>query len=446
MQVIAHYNPCMVVGSPRAGGCTPLTPAATHRTPPTEKLKIMKQQTSIHVQPVKGGSEQHNKREKELDYIRPELSHLNEYWEKDTQTDRLENIKSRYLKSTGQKMQAKATPIREAVVVIKSETTMEDLKKLSNAYRQRFGIDTFQIAIHKDEGYPKGEWKPNLHAHLVFDWTNQETGKSLKLNRQDMVEMQTITAEVLQMDRGVSSDKQHLTAQQYKSFAEEAKLKQLEEEKARKEKQMKDELERFKVAKARKEAAIETAKTLSEGVKGIFGQSSKDKEIKALRKQINDLNKEIFTLKSEQIGRLGSATQKINKAYQEGFSKAYEEVYKLQNQLKKTKEQAADAQKYRADIEKFQSIPIIARCINAIRNYVRHINGHFDAEDKRLLSFIMQGDEDAAEKLKDAAYYGCGIIGQYQYGTKWDQAERELRNIANGVREEEIQRNRGLRR
>ena len=97
----------------------------------------MKQQTSIHVQPVKGGSEQHNKREKELNYIRPELSHLNEYWEKDTQTDRLENIKSRYLKSTGQKMQSKATPIREAVVVIKSETTMEDLKKLSDAYLEK---------------------------------------------------------------------------------------------------------------------------------------------------------------------------------------------------------------------------------------------------------------------------------------------------------------------
>ena len=97
----------------------PLDPCCHSRTPPTEKLKIMKQQTSIHVQPVKGGSEQHNKKEKELDYIRPELSHLNEYWEKDTQTDRLENVKSRYLKSTGQKMQAKATPIREAVVVTK---------------------------------------------------------------------------------------------------------------------------------------------------------------------------------------------------------------------------------------------------------------------------------------------------------------------------------------
>lgn len=159
-----------------------------------------------------------------------------------------------------------------------------------------------------------------------------------------MVEMQTITAEVLQMDRGVSSDKQHLTAQQYKSFAEEAKLKQLEEERVRKEKQMKEELERFKVAKARKEAAIEAAKTLSEGVKGLFGQSSKDKQIKALKTQLNTQEKEIFNLKAEQIGQLGSATQKIDKAYQEGFSKAYEEVYKLQAQLKKTKEQAADAQ------------------------------------------------------------------------------------------------------
>lgn len=256
-------------------------------------------QTSIHVQPVKGGSEQHNKREKELDYVRKDLSHLNEYWEKDTQTDRLENIKSRYLQSTGQKMQAKATPIREAVVVIKSETTMEDLKRLSVAYRQRFGIDTFQIAIHKDEGYPKGEWKPNLHAHLVFDWTNQQTGKSLKLNRQDMVEMQTITAEVLQMDRGVSSDKQHLSAIQYKNIAEQVKLRQIEDEREKKAKQMQEELERFKVAKARKEAAIETAKTLSEGIKGIFGQSSKDKQIKALKTQNNSLREEIKALQAK---------------------------------------------------------------------------------------------------------------------------------------------------
>lgn len=44
------------------------------------------------------------------------------------------------------------------------------------------------------------------------------------------------------------------------------------------------------------------------------------------------------------------------------------------------------------------------------------------------------------------AYSFGGAICQYQYSSKWDQAERELRNIANGVREGEQQRNRGLRR
>lgn len=369
----------------------------------------MKQQTSIHVQPVKGGSEQHNKREKELDYIRPELSHLNEYWEKDTQTARLENIKSRYLKSTGQKMQAKATPIREAVVVIKSETTMEDLKKLSNAYRQRFGIDTFQIAIHKDEGYPKGEWKPNLHAHLVFDWTNQETGKSLKLNRQDMVEMQTITAEVLQMDRGVSSDKQHLTAQQYKSFAEEAKLKQLEEEKARKEKQMKDELERFKVTKARKEAAIETAKTLSEGVKGIFGQSSKDKEIKALRKQINDLQQLQINSKAQSIQTIGKIQQEAQKAVnakEREYSAALADARRQRDEAyKQTKisSQSIKTQKKRGDMLQdivFSLWEAAVDAVNVLCRYLSlpHLNVDFSREDIAKIEKAMRGASSIEER------------------------------------------------
>ena len=369
----------------------------------------MKQQTSIHVQPVKGGSEEHNKREKELDYIRPELSHLNEYWEKDTQTDRLENIKSRYLKSTGQKMQSKATPIREAVVVIKSETTMEDLKRLSDAYRQRFGIDTFQIAIHKDEGYPKGEWKPNLHAHLVFDWTDQETGKSLKLKRQDMVEMQTITAEVLQMDRGVSSDKQHLTAQQYKSFAEEAKLKQLEEERVRKEKQMKEELERFKVAKARKEAAIETAKTLSEGVKGIFGQSSKDKEIKALRKQINDLQQLQINSKAQSIQTIGQIQQEAQKAVnakEREYSAALADARRQRDEAyKQTKisSQSIKTQKKRGDMLQdivFSLWEAAVDAVNVLCRYLSlpHLNVDFSREDIAKIEKAMRGASSIEER------------------------------------------------
>ena len=185
---------------------------------------IPMQATSINVQAVKGGSEQHNQRLKELDYVRSELSHLNEYWESDTQSSRLSQIKERYHESTGQRMQSKATPIREGVVVVHQGTTMEDLKRLGKAYEERFGIKVFQIALHKDEGYMHSkEWKSNLHAHLVFDWTD-EKGKTIKLNRADMVAMQSLTAEVLGMDRGVASDKKHLSSLQFKVDAEEKRL------------------------------------------------------------------------------------------------------------------------------------------------------------------------------------------------------------------------------
>ena len=51
-------------------------------------------------------------------------------------------------------------------------------------------------------------WKPNLHAHIVFDWYDHSTGKSIKTTSLDAIEMQTICAEVLGMERGVSSEKE----------------------------------------------------------------------------------------------------------------------------------------------------------------------------------------------------------------------------------------------
>ena len=187
-------------------------------------------QTSIHFQAVKGGSEEHNKRTKKLDYVHHELSSQNDYWQSDTQEARLAFVTQNAKAKTGRKMQAKATPIREAVVVIEDTTTMDDLKKLAKRFNDRFGIDVFQIAIHMDEGYKKSKdgIKLNLHAHLVADWTDHESGKSLKLNRNDMAEMQTICAEVLGMERGKSSEKQHLSAIQYKIAAEEQRAEAIE--------------------------------------------------------------------------------------------------------------------------------------------------------------------------------------------------------------------------
>lgn len=187
--------------------------------------------TSINIQPMKAGSERHNLRHKELSYIRKDLSHLNESWfdpryEGKSMNEVREDIAHRYKTAVGQKMQKTAQPLREAVVVIGDSTTMEQLRQLATAMERQFGIKTMQIHIHRDEGHStahpsqKGEeWKPNLHAHLCLDWT-KPNGKSLALNQLHMSQLQTMTAEILGMERGVSSDVKHLNAVQYKNKKE----------------------------------------------------------------------------------------------------------------------------------------------------------------------------------------------------------------------------------
>ena len=187
--------------------------------------------TCIRIEACKTEScERHNRREKELTYVRSDLTRMNESWEIATISDRLASIKATYKKTTGQNMQRKATPIREGVVVISPSTTMADLRKLAENIEKKWGIKTIQIHIHRDEGHKdQGTWKPNLHAHMIFDWT-QSNGKSIKLNCKDMSELQTICADTLHMERGVSSDQKHLSAIQYKTEVKSKEIESLEKE------------------------------------------------------------------------------------------------------------------------------------------------------------------------------------------------------------------------
>lgn len=84
--------------------------------------------------------------------------------------------------------------------------------------------------------------------------------------------------------------------------------------------------------------------------------------------------------------------------------------------------------------------------IDAIRTFVFKIRYTFSEEEKENIYKALDGKEENAPALRELAYSFGGAICQNQYSSKWDQAERELRNIANGIREEEQQRNRGLRR
>ena len=353
----------------------------------------MAKQTSVNVQPVKGGSEEHNKREKQLDYVRKDLSHLNQYWESDTQANRLVNIKALYQSKTGQKMQAKATPIREGVVVIQESTTMEDLHRLADAYRDRLGIEVFQIAIHRDEGYQHSkEWKPNLHAHLVFDWTDHNTGKSVKLNRQKMAEMQTITAEVLGMERGKSSENKHLSAMQYKAEAEAQRAEQLQEQVAE-----------LNVTKAAKEEAINTIKTVGKYVVDAVTGTKR-----SLQERIKQLEAELPTEreKGRQEGGkqvlqaiLSAAHLKLEDLTPENIGKRwrlwFDKAKSLEQEVKQLKE-AAEAQKEAAYWAK-----------------INFGNERYREGSKGSQTRIKGLEEDVAELIREYAHGDPDVLRHY---------------------------------
>ena len=87
-----------------------------------------------------GSSERHNLRSKELDYIRPELTHRNEQWVECSIAEVHRDITEKYKEATGQGLQKKATPIREGVIVISEETTIQQLQDLAEKLEERFGI------------------------------------------------------------------------------------------------------------------------------------------------------------------------------------------------------------------------------------------------------------------------------------------------------------------
>jgi ABC-type enterochelin transport system substrate-binding protein len=150
------------------------------------------------------------------------VNHCNSSWEQSKISDRLKEIKAHCIDKSGRKLQKNAEPIREAVVNIKSTTTMADLRRLSDTLQKELKIEAFQIHIHRDEGKSRNEL--NHHAHIVFDWQDKDKGTTIKFNKQGLSQMQNIVSDVLKMERGVTSDKTHLKALQYKNQQEAEKL------------------------------------------------------------------------------------------------------------------------------------------------------------------------------------------------------------------------------
>lgn len=223
------------------------------------------QKTSFNICSVSvakyGSAYQHQKPEHRatLNYIHSERTAMNESWHREYQANGHPKTLRNYLADTkkivkaktGRAMQAKAEDnvIGEAVVVIDEQTTMEDLQKLGKAMEQRYGWTCVQIYIHRDEGYlgertedmKHREGKYNLHAHMFFITTNLATGKSWKRQRGEGSVMQDITAQTLDLTRGVRKSeqtkevKETLNVIEYKAMQEEIRLQTLKEKTAQEE-------------------------------------------------------------------------------------------------------------------------------------------------------------------------------------------------------------------
>ncbi len=247
---------------------------------------------SEHIKPCNiSQSERHNRRDADyiaslnpaMLYIRKDLAHLNEVYVAPDMVgvslqQHYDDIRIMVKQKTGRAMQEKdvkftdkkgkqrvrqgCSPIREGVVNIKPDTTMEDLLRYAERVHERWGIRALQIHIHKDEGHyevmeqreqcqanlniaesrqnsaePDTEdpasWEPNYHAHIIWDWMDHDTGKSFKLNAEDMSAIQDLVAETLDMQRGQKKSEtgiDHLERNDFIILKQENKKKQLQEE------------------------------------------------------------------------------------------------------------------------------------------------------------------------------------------------------------------------
>ena len=377
----------------------------------------MATKSSIHIKPCNiTSSEAHNRRTPEYMrnigdskiYIVPELSADNEQWINPSfgnvalQTI-YDNIKRMVKEKTGRAMQEKererkgkngkiikvagCSPIREGVLLFKVDTTLNDLRRFCDKCNQRWGITAMQIFMHKDEGHwlsgePDADdkesfqigdrwFKPNYHAHIVFDWMNHDTGKSCKLNDDDMMEMQTLASEILLMERGqfkTETGKEHLERNDYILEKQKSELLRIDAVRRYKE---------FQVELAEQEVQEAEAKT--QALRNEAQKKEKQSEMldKAITEKRSKLNKE----KGNQL--LGAVAD-----WATGKSKALKgDIEDLKHDLAEAHEAIAEEHKKTQEvITQFETYKLQAtrQLDMAVRNITSQKNEEIDRLKQRI--------------------------------------------------------------
>ena len=426
---------------------------------------------SEHIKPCNiAQSERHNRRDADyiaslnpaMLYIRKDLAHLNEVYvapdmEGVSLKQHYEDIRIMVKQKTGRAMQEKdvkftdkkgkqrvrqgCSPIREGVVNIKPDTTMEDLLRYAERVHERWGIRALQIHIHKDEGHYENtvdpaSWEQNYHAHIIWDWMDHNTGKSFKLNAEDMSAIQDLVAETLDMQRGQKKSEtgiDHLERNDFIIQKQENKKKQLQEEakKAIAEKEEADaevEAAKTEVADLWKEHDYLTSANRTK----VERSNRLDLDIRNKTNCSQALDDAIDAKKQEVAGLSAKADEKLR------------DFYTKRGNWQDPMFFAMSAYIYRID-EGLQF------CIKAIQDYAysgfggrggKHGDIFWDNESYAIKQYLKMFSDLASATLKQVAdwfVWLAGTLGRFN-ANELRRADHEVHDIADGRYDGRIQK------
>ena len=307
----------------------------------------MGKKTSKHFRAAAICADRHNRREKHLDHPRPELQPEDRskwIWEVEDkksvyqmrkQAEKEYNSKKVIAKGkygeyeTYKTMPKNAEPVKEAVVVIKEDTTLDEIKIWADWCHETYGIRPIGIYIHMDEGhwaeldeslgqyeemYERKDgkewkrlnefgnyeyWKPNHHAHVLFDWFDHDKARCINLGRKVMRTMEDELAVRLGMERGTPSKRKYLDANTWKSIQETQRISTELANAVKKVKSLQTMIENM----SRQQQEVE-----KDLIAGYGEKNRKDKFLKEIDDKIADKQSKLSTATNELNGKLKELT------------------------------------------------------------------------------------------------------------------------------------------
>lgn len=297
-------------------------------------------------------SREHNTREIIPDYVRVDLMPQNKYYFFDDKMNIITSshkthkeldieLKQLYKESTGQKIQKNMNTLMEGLFLFSDKNTDEEILKSVVDFGRNFNVKIIELHLHRDEGYynKNQEWIPNLHGHFVFENIERNEvlvmqkkrkgkdkgkeelvnlkGKTHKFSRTDTSKMQDFFAKALNLQRGNTNSREHLTHIEWKN-------KKIKEENLIIEKELE---QKKKEIKTKKEALTPNQKI--EDLKDntwLGGKWNQDKiqnlldthqiylsENKELRDKITNLIREIKEKEQEYEEKLSQKNREIQR-------------------------------------------------------------------------------------------------------------------------------------